>query len=32
LCDFTLNAIALFLVEPMYFNEIKDEMAARKAK
>ena len=30
--DFALNAIALFLVEPMYFDETRDEKAARKAK
>ncbi|KAF8150233.1 P-loop containing nucleoside triphosphate hydrolase protein [Crassisporium funariophilum] len=30
--DFALTAIALFLVEPMYFDETKDEKAARKAK
>ncbi|KIM36196.1 hypothetical protein M413DRAFT_78603, partial [Hebeloma cylindrosporum] len=29
--DFEIEAIALFLVEPMYFDETKEEKAARKA-
>ena len=30
--DFALTAIALFLVEPMYFDETKEEKATRKTK
>lgn len=30
--DFAIDAIALFLVEPMYFDETREEKATRKAK
>ena len=31
-CDFASNAITLFLVESMYFDETSDEKAVKKAK
>ncbi|EDR02022.1 uncharacterized protein LACBIDRAFT_310214 [Laccaria bicolor S238N-H82] len=31
-CDFSLNAIALFLVEPKHFDDTKAEKVARKEK